>query len=337
MANANPDTALNAIETRALGKSYRKYAAVQNLNLIVPTGQVYGLLGPNGAGKTTTIQMLLGTTRPTFGAGELLGKPLGDVKTRRRVGFLPEKFQFHDFLTATELLHLHGRLAGMDAESRKQRVPLMLERVGLGDRANTKIREFSRGMQQRVGLAQALLHNPDLIILDEPTSALDPLGRRDVRDIIAELRAQGKTVLLNSHLLSEVEATCDQVAIIKRGEVAAQGTMTELLQFQATVDIEVANLNDAALLAVRQIAAKLRLGRVPITKFTVTLRQESDIPELARAVVENGSLLLALIPKRETLEELFLRIMETEKVREAEPPPSLPLRKGEGPEASPPS
>lgn len=301
----------NAIETRALGKLYRRQVAVSDLNLLVPNGQVFGFLGPNGAGKTTTIQMLLGMTRPTSGSAFLLGKPIGNVKTRRLVGFLPEKFQFHDFLTASEFLHLHGKLAGMDSEARKRRVPEMLERVGLGDKASVKIREFSRGMQQRVGLAQALLHDPNLIILDEPTSALDPLGRRDVRDIIAELRERGKTVLLNSHLLSEIEMTCDQVAIIKRGEVAAQGTMAELLQFQSTVDMEVANLNDASLLAVRQIAAKLRLGRVPITKFTVTVRQESDIPELARAIVQNGSQLLALTPKRETLEELFLRIMET--------------------------
>ena len=169
--------------------------------------------------------MLLGMTRPTSGSALLLGKPIGDVKTRRRVGFLPEKFQFHDFLTAGEFLNLHGRLAGMDSESRKRQIPVMLERVGLGDKANVKIREFSRGMQQRVGLAQALLHDPDLIILDEPTSALDPLGRRDVRDIIAELRERGKTVLLNSHLLSEIEMTCDRIAIIKRGEIAVQGTM----------------------------------------------------------------------------------------------------------------
>ncbi len=300
----------SAIETRALGKTYRKHAAVQNLNLTVPHGQVFGFLGPNGAGKTTTIQMLLGMMRPTSGSATLLGKPIGDVATRRRVGFLPEKFQFHDFLTASELLNLHGKLAGMDAEARKRQIPALLDRVGLADRANVKIREFSRGMQQRLGLAQALLNSPDLIILDEPTSALDPLGRRDVRDIIAELREQGKTVLLNSRLLSEIELTCDQVAIIKRGEIAAQGGMAELLQFQSTVDIEVANLNDASLLAVRQIVAKLRLGRVPITKFTATVRQESDIPELARAIVQNGSRLLALVPKRETLEDLFLRIME---------------------------
>src|SRR5205814_515155 len=139
---------------------------------------------------------------------------------RKRIGFLPEKFQFHDFLTATEFLHLHGKLSGMSGSARARRVPEVLARVGLSDRARSRIREFSKGMQQRIGLAQAILHNPELIILDEPTSALDPIGRRDVRDIVAELRSEGKTIILNSHLLSEIEMTCDRVAIIKKGQVA---------------------------------------------------------------------------------------------------------------------
>jgi ABC-2 type transport system ATP-binding protein len=300
----------NAIETQDLGKNYRDQAAVRGLNLAVPQGEVFGFLGPNGAGKTTTIMMLLGNIRPTTGRATLLGKPIGDVPTRRQVGFLPEKFQFHEFLTATEFLHLHGKLAGMSAERRARRVPEVLEKVGLADRARSRIREFSKGMQQRVGLAQAILHEPDLVILDEPTSALDPLGRRDVRDIVMELRAQGKTVLLNSHLLSEIEMTCDRVAIIKKGQVATQGTMEELLAFTSTVEVEVRDMNDAAMNAVRQVTTKLKLDRVPITRFTAMVRSEEDIPELARAIVANGAKLLALIPRRETLEELFVRIIE---------------------------
>ncbi len=301
---------MNAIETRRLTKAYRGLTAVQELNLVVPQGTVFGFLGPNGAGKTTTIMMLLGNIRPTDGGATLLGKPIGDVETRRRVGFLPEKFQFHDFLTATEFLNLHGKLAGMERAWREQRVPEVLARVGLADRARSKLREFSKGMQQRIGLAQALLHDPDLVILDEPTSALDPLGRRDVRDIVTELRAQGKTVLLNSHLLSEIEMTCDQVAIIKKGQVATQGTMEELLAFSSTVEVEVRDMNDAAMTAVQQVTAKLKLERVPITRFTAWVRSEEDIPELARALVTNGVKLIALVPRRETLEELFVRIIE---------------------------
>ncbi|HZT42062.1 MAG TPA: ABC transporter ATP-binding protein [Chthonomonadaceae bacterium] len=302
----------NAIETIDLTKRYRDILAVRNLSLTVPQGEVFGLLGPNGAGKTTTIMMLLGNIHPTSGRAFLLGKPVGDVKTRRRVGFLPEKFQFHDFLTATEFLNLHGKLAGMSRQERARRIPAVLERVGLADRARSRIREFSKGMQQRIGLAQAILHEPDLVILDEPTSALDPLGRRDVRDIIAALREEGRTVLLNSHLLSEIEMTCDRVAIIKRGQVAAQGTMQELLGFSSTVEVEVRDMNDAAMAAVRQVAARLKFGRVPITRFTAWVRNEDDISELAHALVANGARLMALIPQRETLEELFVRIIENE-------------------------
>jgi ABC-2 type transport system ATP-binding protein len=302
----------NAIETEALSKTYRGIVAVRQLSFAVPRGTVFGFLGPNGAGKTTTIMMLLGNIRPTAGRASMLGRPIGDVATRRQVGFLPEKFQFHDFLTATEFLHLHGKLSGMSGAARAKRIPEVLERVGLADRAKSKIREFSKGMQQRIGLAQAILHDPELIILDEPTSALDPIGRRDVRDIVAELRGQGKTVLLNSHLLSEIEMTCDQVAIIKQGQVAAQGTMDELLAFSSTVEVEVSGLNDATLAAIRQVTAKLKLDRVPITRFTAWVRSEDDIPELARAIVENGTKLIALIPKRETLEQLFVRIIEND-------------------------
>ena len=299
-----------AIETNNLGKTYKGFTAVRGLNLNVPQGEVFGFLGPNGAGKTTTIMMLLGNIRPTSGAATLLGKPVGDVPTRRQVGFLPEKFQFHEFLTATEFLHLHGKLNGMTSDERNRRIPIVLERVGLADRAKSKIREFSKGMQQRVGLAQAILHEPQLVILDEPTSALDPIGRRDVRDIVMELRGQGKTVLLNSHLLSEIEMTCDRVAIIKRGQVATQGTMDELLGFSSAVDIEVRDMNDAAMSAVRLIAARLKIERVPVTKFTASVRSEDDISELARAIVQNGARLVALVPRRETLEQLFMRIIE---------------------------
>ncbi|MCS6777350.1 MAG: ABC transporter ATP-binding protein [Chloroherpetonaceae bacterium] len=299
-----------AIETHGLSKRYRQFDAVSGLNLRVPPGIIFGFLGPNGAGKTTSIMMMLGNVRPTSGYGFLLGHPFGHIPTRRRVGFLPEKFQFHDFLTATEFLQLHGKLAGMDAMTRNRRIPEVLERVGLADRAHSRIREFSKGMQQRVGLAQAILHDPDLIILDEPTSALDPIGRRQVRDIVMQLRSEGKTILLNSHLLSEIEMTCDQVAIIKKGRIAVQGTLEELLALTSTVEIEVRGMNDAALQAIRQIAVRLQWKQTPITRFTAHVRNERDIPELARALVQNGVDLIALTPRRETLEELFVRIVE---------------------------
>lgn len=300
-----------AIDTDALVKRYGTFVAVENLNLTVPPGEVFGFLGPNGAGKTTTIMMLLGNVHPTSGRAKVLGRPIGDVATRRRIGFLPEKFQFHDFLTATEFLDLHGKLAGMSRTARLKRIPIVLERVGLANRAQSKIREFSKGMQQRIGLAQAILHEPDLVILDEPTSALDPIGRRDVRDIVQDLKSQGKTILLNSHLLSEIEMTCDRVAIIKQGKVATQGTLDELLGTSPAVDIEVEEMTDAAMSAIREIALKLSFERVPIRRFTAWVRSSEDIPELARALIHNNVPLLALVPRRETLEQLFVRIIES--------------------------
>lgn len=301
----------NAIETVGLTKRYGAVCAVNGLNLTVPRGEVFGLLGPNGAGKTTAIRMLLGNVRPTSGRATLLGKPIGDIPIRGNVGFLPEKFQFHGFLTATEFLRLHGRLTGLRGPDLETRIGRLLERVGLAERAKTRIGGFSRGMQQRIGLAQALLHDPALLILDEPTSALDPVGRREVLSLVEELRAQGKTVLLNSHVLSEVEAACDRIAILKEGRIVAEGPIASLIAFGSAVEVEVEAMNDAALKAVRDIVQKLRLERVPITRFTATLRSEADIPELAQALVGNGVRLKALTPKRETLEEAYLRILES--------------------------
>ncbi len=300
----------DAIATEQLTKVYRGKEAVSKLSMTVEQGQVFGFLGPNGAGKTTTIQMLLGSISPTSGSALLFGEKPGSRNVRKRIGYLPERFQFHDFLTAREFLVFHGKLAGMSRGQLAAAVPAVLGRVGLADRANDRLRSFSKGMQQRAGLAQALIHDPDLIILDEPTSALDPLGRRDVRDIILELRSRGKTVLLNSHLLSEIEMTCDRVAIIKNGSVSVQGDVRDLLAFNSMVDIEVEQLNDAAMTAIRAIAAKIKFQDVPIRRFTAWVKREEDLPDLAAAIVQNGVRLSQFAPRRETLEELFLRIVD---------------------------
>ena len=302
-----------AIETAHLRKEYGGslghggFVAVQDLSFSVPRGQVFGFLGPNGAGKTTTINMLLGNIAPTSGKASLLGKPIGDLEARTKLGFLPEKFQFHEFLTAEEFLDLHGRLYGMGPKARRKRITEVLAMVNLYDRRKSKLSEFSKGMQQRAGLAQAILNDPELVILDEPTSALDPLGRREVREIVAELKAQGKTVLLNSHLLGEIEMTCDQVAILKKGVVVRVGAMDELLAAPATVELRVQNISPPLLRALESLA---RTVRVDGEEISIGIPDEAVIPDLAAAVVGHGGRLLSLVPKRESLEDLFIRVVE---------------------------
>lgn len=306
-----------AIEVKGLSKEFgslfgsKRVIAVDHLDLQVEAGKVFGFLGPNGAGKTTTIQMLLGNIYPTNGEAFVLNHPAGDLRAKRHIGFLPEKFQFHDFLTAEEFLIMHGRLAKMDTKWIRRRVPEVLELVGLAERSKSKIREFSKGMQQRVGLAQAILHEPDLIILDEPTSALDPLGRRTVREVIQQLKAQGKTVFLNSHLLSEVEMSCDEVAIINKGRVVRQGALEELLVDRSVVVLEIRNLNGSMLEILRRAA--ISLDRVGEDRVVVEVAGEDQVPELVRTIVNAGGELMGLQAKRETLEDLFIRTVEGEK------------------------
>lgn len=298
------------LETVQLRKVYRgaSAAAVDALDLVVRRGQVFGFLGPNGAGKTTTIGMLLGNVRPTAGSGSLLGHPLGHRETRRRVGYLPEKFQFHDFLTAAEFLDVHGQLYGMSASERRRRIPEALEVVGLAARTNDKLRTFSKGMQQRAGLAQAILHEPEIVILDEPTSALDPLGRRAVREIILYLKGRGTTVILNSHLLSEVERTCDEVAIIRQGRVMRQGTVEQITAPSSSVVLELEAVSEA----VR--AAASRYGDIVSERetnwLTIALPDDRVVPDLVNAVVVAGGRLRAVTPVRESLEDAFVRVME---------------------------
>ena len=298
---------LRKVFTTRFGK--RTVIAVEDLSLEIAPGEVFGFLGRNGAGKTTAVMMLLGCIRPTSGSARLFGEPITRPASRRRVGFLPEKFRFHEFLTPTELMRVHGRLAGMSDADVRRRTPEVLELVGLADRAETPIREFSKGMQQRVGLAQALIADPALLVLDEPTSALDPLGRREVRDLLLHLKAQGKTVFLNSHLLSEVELCCDRVAILNEGRVVQEGRIQDLLAPASTYEVRATHVSDA----LRERLAEF--GRVePIDgdpdRFRVTLNDGEDAPRLVAALVEGGAALHAFIPQRESLEEFFVRTVE---------------------------
>ncbi|MBI3910208.1 MAG: ABC transporter ATP-binding protein [Armatimonadetes bacterium] len=301
-----------AIETRQLTKIYRspwgrrRLRAVDQLDLRVQQGTVFGFLGPNGAGKTTTIMMLLGNTRPTSGSARLLGLPNGSLEARRRLGFLPEKFQFHEFLTAEEFLELHGRLAGLSPALRRQRADAALAMVGLEDRRKQRLRQFSKGMQQRIGLAQALLADPELVILDEPTSALDPLGRRQVRDIILRLKQLGRTVFLNSHLLSEIELTCDEVAIINQGRLVRQGSIEDLTAPTARVTVQLDRLSPALLEVMGRFGAVQQRNH---TEVEVQMWPGAETPDLVAALYQVGARLQAVIPHRESLEDYFVRVV----------------------------
>jgi ABC-2 type transport system ATP-binding protein len=292
-----------AIETEALRKVFGDHAAVKGLTLQVSQGEVFGFLGPNGAGKTTSMKMLLGLVTPTSGRAALLGAPIGGRPTLARVGFLPEHFRFQEWLTAEEFLQLHGELLGMEKQTLKQRQNQLLERVGLAGFRNKLLRTFSKGMLQRVGLAQALLNHPALVFLDEPTSGLDPVGRRLVRDVIHELRAEGTCVFLNSHLLSEIEVTCDRVAFIRHGEVVRILDIASMEENQSVVTIRANGWNSEVLSGMERWGRDLHAedGQV-----TLTVQNETHIPEINRFLVEQGVNVFAITPVRRSLEEIFI-------------------------------
>ncbi|HEV2421470.1 MAG TPA: ABC transporter ATP-binding protein [Candidatus Acidoferrales bacterium] len=296
-----------AIQTDNLRKEYGKKVAVRNLSLGVPRGSIFGFLGPNGAGKSTSIKMLLGLVKPTSGQAFLLGKEAGDVRTRQKIGFLPEHFRFYDWLTPGELLRLHGRLCGMSRGRLKTRIPEMLEMVGLGPHRDKRVHDFSKGMMQRIGLAQALIHEPEIVFLDEPTSGLDPMGRRLVRDVIRAQSERGATVFLNSHLLSEVEITCDSVAFLKDGEVV------EAKELRATGDKEEVHVNvrarklpAGALEGLRQWTTMASLEG---ESLTLSARCSEVLPDIVRHLAASGADIFSFTAEKASLEDLFMRIM----------------------------
>jgi ABC-2 type transport system ATP-binding protein len=297
------------IVTQGLKKEFGDKIAVADLSLQVGKGEVFGFLGPNGAGKTTAVKMLLGLIYPTSGRGEVLNASLGDHQARDRVGFLPEHFRFHDWLTAVEFLNLHGNLYHMPKERLNKRVPELLEMVGLERHAQKKLGAFSKGMLQRIGLAQALLNDPDLVFLDEPTSGLDPVGRRLVRDVIRELSERGTTVFLNSHLLSEVEITCDRVAFIRHGEVLLTSSLQSLVEGELTVEVRARRLDQEIIAGLARWSDNVRADG---EHMTLTLSREAEIPEINHYLVENGVEVFAIRPKQLSLEDLFIQVVGTE-------------------------
>jgi ABC-2 type transport system ATP-binding protein len=301
-----PASADVPIDVRGLCKEYGRKAALHDLSLVVQPGEVFGFLGPNGAGKTTTIKILLGLVRPTAGSAWLFGQPVGDPKVRQRVGYLPENFRFHDWLTGQQLLEWHASLAGLSAEQRRVRIPEVLAIVGLAGRGGDRIRAYSKGMTQRIGLAQAIVHEPSLVLLDEPTSALDPVGRREVRDLIRGLRERGMTVFLNSHLLSEVEMVCDRVAIVDRGRVVRTGRLSDLVGATPELRVTLDRIGPGVLSLLARHGEVLEVRECTVRLGVCDLETGAAVAE---AVVQAGYRLYGLVPTHQSLEDVFLSLV----------------------------
>ncbi len=277
-----------------------------NLSLSVRRGEIFGFLGPNGAGKSTSIKMLLGLVKPSGGEAFVLGTPAGGVEVRRKIGFLPEDFRFYQWLTAAELLELHGRLSGVPPDTLRDRVPALVDLVGLTPHRDKRLQEFSKGMLQRIGLAQALIHEPELIFLDEPTSGLDPMGRRLVRDIIRAQRERGATVFLNSHILSEIEITCDEVVFIRDGEVVTSRDLRTQNGEEVRVVVRARKLTPEAVAGLAQWSTSTVVNE---EQLTLTTRSQDVLPDILRHLVAAGADVYQFTPQRLSLEDLFLKIM----------------------------
>ncbi len=284
----------------------RPVQALDGLSLEVEDGEIFGFLGPNGAGKTTALHLLMGFIFPDRGRGRVYDYGFGDPRGRLRIGFLPENLGFYRYLTAEQLLWYYGRLNEVPDWSLQVRVPDLLEKVGLGDARQRRLGGYSRGMLQRLGLAQVLVHDPDLLVLDEPTSGLDPLGRRLVRQLLLELKAAGKTIFLSSHLLSEIELVCDRVGVIHRGRLQRIGSVPALLEASSRMELTVRGATPALLDALRQQGAEVyaqdRLHRI-------VLDRALERPAIERLWQEGGELLSA-VPARSTIEDFFLEAVE---------------------------
>jgi ABC-2 type transport system ATP-binding protein len=308
---------MRALATFELTKDYaigfwrkRPFRALDRLTLDVEAGEVYGFLGPNGAGKTTTLKLLMQLVFPTSGHAEILGRPLGDLAIKRRIGYLPEHPYFYDYLTAEELLTYFASLFGYRGPDRRARVARLLDEVGIGAERRLQLRKFSKGMLQRVGIAQALINEPDLVIFDEPMSGLDPLGRRDVRTLILQLRDRGCTVFFSSHVLSDAEALCSRVAILAKGRLVASGRLSDMLAFQIRGwELVMAGLSESV---VSEVGGRVgRTVRIGEGRYSFELPLDPPPQLLVAHLTAAGGQLMSLNPIRETLEDFFVKQVVT--------------------------
>jgi ABC-2 type transport system ATP-binding protein len=313
-----------AIRAEELTKDYaigfwrkRPYRALDRLSVTIETGEVFGFLGPNGAGKTTTLKLLLQLVYPTAGRAEILGHPVGHVATRQRIGYLPENPYFYDYLTAEELLSYFAQLFGYSAADRARRVSTLLDRVGIGAERRLQLRKFSKGMVQRVGIAQALINDPEVIFLDEPMSGLDPLGRRDVRSLILELREQGRTVFFSSHILADAQALCSRVAVVAGGRLAATGRVSDILAFEVRGWELVMSGLKPEVIARLTVAAK-RIVEISPGRYSIELALDQPPERVLTDLTATGASLVSLNPVQDTLEDFFVkRVAEAGSARPA--------------------
>jgi ABC-2 type transport system ATP-binding protein len=298
---------VSVIATHDVVKHYGRIEALRGVSLCIEKGEIFGLLGQNGAGKTTLIKILLGITRMTTGSGELLGQPVGTASVRRKVGYLPEDHRFPDYHSGASLLDFYGALLEVPRRERRHRIPQVLEMVGLKGRMHYKVRTYSKGMKQRLGIAQALMHEPEVIFLDEPTDGVDPVGRKHIRDLMQSLKAEGKTIFLNSHLLGEVELICDRVAILDRGTVLRLGDIATLTKQKGLFAIRLAPGQEFPSDDVLKLGFDvLRSGDY----WEVGLHDGQTIDPVVTLLHSRGLNLRHLVEKRQTLEDLFVATVE---------------------------
>jgi ABC-2 type transport system ATP-binding protein len=306
------------IEVSGLRKEFRsslgghKIVALDGIDFTVRAGELFGLLGPNGAGKTTTVKILLGLTRATDGKALVSGLPVSNPESRRRVGYLPEGHKIPGYLTARQALSIFGRMSEMDGASIKRRTAELLEKVRLTPWADVRVKKFSKGMTQRLGIASALIHSPNVLLLDEPTDGVDPVGRREIRDLLRDEAKTGTAVLLNSHLLSEIELTCDRVAVLRNGKVAAEGTIDELTRKSAKYKMIATPIDDALVSAFRESGAGVERVNGHMVLSVNDLQHLNALVDTARA---RGAVLSELSPLRSTLEDVFVDLIRASDVQ----------------------
>ena len=322
LSNKTPNSMTPSIEVSGLSKTYksafssRAVRALHNLDLTVQQGEIFGLLGPNGAGKTTLVKILLSVVHATKGNAYLYGVPVHNPAARQRIGFLPENHRFPDFLTANQMLDLYGQFAGVSAADRKERIPRLLDLVNMGQWGDTKIRKYSKGMMQRVGIAQALINDPDLIFLDEPTDGVDPIGRREIRDILLVLKEEGKTIFLNSHLLSEVEQMCTSVVILNKGEKVQEGSVEDLTRVETHFELYTTHVPDVVLAEIQQAfsfepASENGQGS-DVIHFRLSNADRAGLNAVIDTLRKSNIQIDEVRPFRKSLEERFVEVVKEE-------------------------